>query len=100
MFVKCSNHSQTDVHGFELCGLKMHAWIFDRAGAISSTVIDIHADPQDFLHVMYGHMSMDVAAIGFEESITWEFSQIRTVFVSRRLPNTDRDQKLCWHLSI
>jgi hypothetical protein len=42
------------VHAFTLCGHYLRAWLFDRSGALGSTLVDINQDPLLFLRVVCG----------------------------------------------
>ncbi|KAA8894639.1 hypothetical protein FN846DRAFT_819189 [Sphaerosporella brunnea] len=60
------------VHAFTLCGHYLRAWLFDRSGAIGSTLVDIHAQPVLFLRIICGYASMDATQLGFDPSIKWD----------------------------
>jgi hypothetical protein len=68
------------VHSFTLCGHQLRAWLFDRSGAICSTIVDINADPQLFLRVICGYSTMDATAIGFDPSIKWAPGGVESVY--------------------
>jgi hypothetical protein len=59
------------VHAFTLCGHHLRAWLFDRSGALGSTLVDINQDPLLFLRVVCGYSTMDATAIGYDPSIKW-----------------------------
>ncbi|EEH43909.2 uncharacterized protein PADG_00198 [Paracoccidioides brasiliensis Pb18] len=54
------------IHTFTICGTKMEAWVFDRSGAYSSGVINIHADLRQFLQVLVGYTMMSDEELGLD----------------------------------
>ncbi|KAA8912230.1 hypothetical protein FN846DRAFT_773489 [Sphaerosporella brunnea] len=64
--------SRRSVHAFTLCGHHLRAWLFDRSGAIGSTLVDINAEPVLFLRIVCGYAAMDAMQLGFDPSIKWD----------------------------
>ncbi|EEH21420.2 hypothetical protein PABG_03636 [Paracoccidioides brasiliensis Pb03] len=54
------------IHTFTICGTKMEAWVFDRSGAYSSGVINIHADLRQFLQELVGYTMMSDEELGLD----------------------------------
>ncbi|KAI1169293.1 serine/threonine-protein kinase Sgk2 [Nemania serpens] len=52
------------VHAFTLCAFKMELWVFDRSGAYSSGLFDIHDEPDKFARAFIGYTTMDDDAMG------------------------------------
>jgi hypothetical protein len=75
-----SQPSRRWVHSFILCGHQLRAWLFDRSGAIGSTIIDINANPQLFLRVICGYSRMGSTAIGYDPSIKWAPGGVESVY--------------------
>ena len=57
------------VHAFTLCGNDMQAWVFDRSGPYSSTVFDIHKEPERFIRTMAGYVMMSDEELGLDTFI-------------------------------
>ncbi|KAL7930335.1 serine/threonine-protein kinase Sgk2 [Trichoderma chlorosporum] len=57
------------VHAFSLCASKMELWIFDRSGAYSSGLFDIHDEPDKFARALVGYTTMDDDAMGLDTFI-------------------------------
>lgn len=57
------------VHAFTLCAAKMELWIFDRSGAYSSGLFDIHEEPDKFARALVGYATMDNSALGLDTFI-------------------------------
>ncbi|KAA8910155.1 hypothetical protein FN846DRAFT_1006457 [Sphaerosporella brunnea] len=64
--------SRRSVHAFTLCGHHLRAWLFDRSGAIGSTLVDINAEPVLFLRIICGYAAMDATQLGFDPSVKWD----------------------------
>ncbi|KAI1820770.1 serine/threonine-protein kinase Sgk2 [Xylaria intraflava] len=60
------------VHAFTLCASIMELWIFDRSGAYSSGVFDIHEDYETFARALVGYATMDDDAMGLDMFIERE----------------------------
>ncbi|KAK2603987.1 hypothetical protein QQS21_003823 [Conoideocrella luteorostrata] len=60
------------VHAFTLCASKMELWVFDRSGAYSSGVLDIHDEPDKFACAIIGYATMDDDAMGLATFIERE----------------------------
>ncbi|KAA8912096.1 hypothetical protein FN846DRAFT_933736 [Sphaerosporella brunnea] len=54
---------------FTLCGADFRVWHFDRAGALGSTVINIHAQWQLFLTALFSFATFDATELGFDPTI-------------------------------
>ena len=46
----------------------MDTWVFDRAGPYSCGEFDIHSEPEKFIKVITGYVSMSDAELGFDTS--------------------------------
>ncbi|KAI8963080.1 hypothetical protein F5Y11DRAFT_320796 [Daldinia sp. FL1419] len=57
------------VHAFSFCASKMELWIFDRSGAYSSDVFDIHDEPDKFARAFVGYATMDDDLMGLDTFI-------------------------------
>ncbi|EEH04621.1 conserved hypothetical protein [Histoplasma capsulatum G186AR] len=57
------------VHAFTVCGTKMEAWVFDRAGPYSSVIIDVYADSRQFFQVLVGYTMMSDEELGLDTFI-------------------------------
>ncbi|EDN11221.1 predicted protein [Histoplasma mississippiense (nom. inval.)] len=57
------------VHAFTICGTKMEAWVFDRAGPYSSVIIDVYADSRRFFQVLVGYTMMSDEELGLDTFI-------------------------------
>ncbi|KAL7894913.1 serine/threonine-protein kinase Sgk2 [Trichoderma sp. SZMC 28014] len=60
------------VHAFSLYASKMELWIFDRSGAYSSGVFDIHDKPNLFARALVGYATMDDDLMGLDTFIKRE----------------------------
>ncbi|KAI0130780.1 serine/threonine-protein kinase Sgk2 [Daldinia grandis] len=60
------------VHAFTFCASKMELWIFDRSGAYSSGVFDIHNEPDKFARAFIGYTTMNDDAMGLDTFIERE----------------------------
>ncbi|KAI1291672.1 serine/threonine-protein kinase Sgk2 [Xylaria venustula] len=60
------------VHAFSLCASKMELWVFDRSGAYSSGLFDIHDEPDKFARAFVGYTTMDDDAMGLDTFIKRE----------------------------
>ncbi|GAB0135297.1 hypothetical protein EsDP_00003640 [Epichloe bromicola] len=54
------------VHAFSLCASKMELWIFDRSGAYSSGIFDIHDEPNKFARALVSYTTMDDDMMGLD----------------------------------
>ncbi|KAI1477045.1 hypothetical protein F4774DRAFT_215568 [Daldinia eschscholtzii] len=57
------------VHAFSFCGSKMELWVFDRSGAYSSDVFDIHDEPDKFARAFVSYATMDDDLMGLDTFI-------------------------------
>jgi len=57
------------VHAFTLCGNDMRAWVFDRSGPYSSTVFDIHEEPERFIRTIAAYAMMSDEELGLDTFI-------------------------------
>ena len=57
------------VPGFTMCGSVMRPWVFDRSGAYSSEMFDIHKEPERFIKVITGYALMTDAELGLNTFI-------------------------------
>jgi len=57
------------VHAFTLCGNEMRAWVFDRSGSYSSTVFDIHEEPELFIRTIAAYVMMSDEELGLDTFI-------------------------------
>ncbi|EGC45352.1 serine/threonine protein kinase Sgk2 [Histoplasma capsulatum var. duboisii H88] len=57
------------VHAFTVCGTKMEAWVFDRAGPYSSVIIDVYTDSRQFFQVLVGYTMMSDEELGLDTFI-------------------------------
>ncbi|KAI0116873.1 serine/threonine-protein kinase Sgk2 [Daldinia grandis] len=79
------------VHAFTFCASKMELWIFDRSGAYSSGVFDIHDEPDKFAHAFVGYTSMDDNAMGLDMFIEREDNRR---YVTLRNVSNDKDTRI------
>ena len=68
------------VHAFTLCRANMRLWTFDRAGAVGSTIIDIHKQPAIFVAAMLRFATMDAREVGFDPTIRWGTENTDAIF--------------------
>ncbi|KAI5917190.1 serine/threonine-protein kinase Sgk2 [Camillea tinctor] len=54
------------VHAFSFCASKIELWIFDRSGAYSSGLFDIHDEPDKFARALVGYTTMDDDLMGLD----------------------------------
>ncbi|OTB04962.1 hypothetical protein M426DRAFT_11051 [Hypoxylon sp. CI-4A] len=54
------------VHAFSFCASKMELWVFDRSGAYSSGLFDIHDEPDKFARALVGYATMDDELMGLD----------------------------------
>ncbi|KAI9801986.1 MAG: hypothetical protein M1825_003042 [Sarcosagium campestre] len=54
------------LHAFLLCASKMELWVFDRSGAYSSGLFDIHDEPNKLARALVGYTTMDDQAMGLD----------------------------------
>ncbi|KAI0195354.1 serine/threonine-protein kinase Sgk2 [Xylaria flabelliformis] len=54
------------VHAFLLCASEMELWVFDRSGAYSSGLFNIHQEPDKFARAFIGYATMDDDAMGLD----------------------------------
>ncbi|ORY57479.1 serine/threonine-protein kinase Sgk2 [Pseudomassariella vexata] len=57
------------VHAFSFCASKIELWIFDRSGAYSSGLFDIHDEPDKFACALVGYATMDDDLMGLDTFI-------------------------------
>jgi hypothetical protein len=57
------------VHAFSFCASKIELWIFDRSGAYSSGLFDIHDEPDKFARALVGYATMDDDLMGLDTFI-------------------------------
>ncbi|KAI1476910.1 hypothetical protein F4774DRAFT_224639 [Daldinia eschscholtzii] len=57
------------VHAFSFCASKMELWVFDRSGAYSSDIFDIHDEPDKFARAFVGYATMDDDLMGLDTFI-------------------------------
>ena len=57
------------VHAFILQGNNMQAWVFDRSGPYSSTVFNIHEEPERFIRTIAGYVMMSDEELGLDTFI-------------------------------
>ncbi|OTB10888.1 hypothetical protein K445DRAFT_322656 [Daldinia sp. EC12] len=57
------------VHAFSFCASKMELWVFDRSGAYSSDMFDIHDEPDKFARAFVGYATMDDDLMGLDTFI-------------------------------
>ncbi|KAG6084752.1 hypothetical protein E4U16_001117 [Claviceps sp. LM84 group G4] len=53
-------------HAFSLCASKMELWVFDRSGAYSSGIFDIHDEPDKLARALVGYAIMDDDLMGLD----------------------------------
>ncbi|KZS89661.1 hypothetical protein SISNIDRAFT_444940 [Sistotremastrum niveocremeum HHB9708] len=58
------------VLGWTLCGDVVRAWLFDRAGGLSSRSFNYHADPDLFIRMIISLSSMSSEELGYDPTIT------------------------------
>ena len=57
------------VPGFTICGSLMRLWVFDRSGPYNSEKFDIHKEPERFVKVLAGYVTMSDAELGLNTFI-------------------------------
>jgi hypothetical protein len=72
--------ARQQVHVFTLCQADMRLRIFDRAGAVGSTIVNIHKQPEIFVAAMLRFATMDAHEIGFDPTIRWITDNSDTIF--------------------
>ncbi|KKZ63811.1 hypothetical protein EMCG_01915 [[Emmonsia] crescens] len=71
------------IHAFALCGTKFKAWVFDRSGAYSSNVLNVHRDSEKFIRMITGYAMMSDEELGFDIFMTQNSSGSKTITVER-----------------
>jgi hypothetical protein len=68
------------VHAFTLCQANMRLRTFYHAGAVGSTIVDIHKQPAIFVAAILRFATMDAREVGFDPAIRWSTENTDAIF--------------------